>query len=100
MILFPQKRPMYVPIIKKGPKGTSLFKPFFFNIINITPIIAPIRKEKNKATNTKGDPKKRPIKKASLTSPKPIQRPPDKAKIARKNKVAKIAAKIELLTKN
>ena len=83
---------MYVPIIKNGPKGTSLLKVFFFNNINITPIIAPIKKEKNKATNIAGYPKNKPIKPASLTSPIPMALPRENSTIAKKKAAAPIAA--------
>lgn len=80
-----------VPETKKGPKGTSDFKVFLPEIINPTPMIAPIKKAKNKATRMFGNPKNKPIKIASLTSPKPIARPREIRNIARKNKAAPTA---------
>ena len=73
-----------VPTIKNGPKGISLFNPFFLKTISITPIIAPKKNAKNRATKTLGKPNKSPIKTASFTSPKPIHLPFEIRKIERK----------------
>ena len=56
-------------MIKNGPKGISDLKVFLFKTIKITPIIAPIKKAKNKAISILGKPKNIPIKKANFTSP-------------------------------
>ena len=83
---------MIVPATKKGPKGISLFKPFLPNKINPIPIIAPIKKAKNKAAKIFGNPIKIPMKKTNFTSPNPIHLPLEIRKIKRKNKEATSAA--------
>lgn len=85
IIFCPQNRATNVPVIKNGPNGISLFKPFFPKNINIAPITAPKKNAKNKATKTFGKPSKNPIKTANFTSPNPIQRPFEIKKIKRKN---------------
>jgi len=77
-----------VPVTKNGPKGTSLFRVFFLAKISPIPIIAPIKKDKNKAIKILGKPKKSPIKKASFISPIPIQRPFEISTINKKNVAA------------
>ncbi len=94
-MLWPHSRAMNVPVTRKGPKGTSLFKPFFFVKISPTPIIAPIKKAKNKATKIFGQPRNKPIKKANLMSPMPIHLPRETKTIARKKPAAKTAENIE-----
>jgi len=76
---------------KKGAKGTSDFKVFFLKAISPVPIMAPIRKDKNRATEILGQPRRRPRKKTNLTSPKPNQRPRDTKNIIRKRALAKKA---------
>lgn len=75
IILSLQNIAIKVPVTKKGPKGISDFKVFLPEIINPTPIIAPIKKAENKATKILGQPKIKPIKKAIFTSPTPIHLP-------------------------
>lgn len=87
-------------MIRKGPNGISLLKLLSLKIINTTPIIAPKKKAKNKATDMFGQPKNKPIKKDSFTSPNPIQRPLDTRKIKRKNIKDPTPAHRELLAKN
>ena len=84
--LSPQNKARNVPVIKKGPKGTSDFKVFLPKVINPNPIIAPIKKAENKATKIFGKLKKSPIKKANLMSPIPIHFPRETRKII-KNKL-------------
>ena len=84
----PQNNAINVPITKNGPKGTSLCIFFLPAKISPTPIIAPIKKAKNKATKIFGQPKNKPIKNASLMSPIPIQRPRDIKTIAKKKLAA------------
>ena len=93
----PQNMATNVPVTKNGPKGTSDFKDFLPKIINPIPIIAPVRKAKNKATNMLGKPKIKPIKKPNLISPTPIQRPRDSKTMARKKPAAPKALKIKEL---
>lgn len=71
IITSPKNKEKNVPEIKKGAKGTSDFKLFLFKKTKDKPIIAPRKKEKNKATKIFGQPKKRLIKKNNSTSPKP-----------------------------
>lgn len=73
----PQNKETKVPVAKKGPNGTSDLSVFLAAIINPTPIIAPMKKAKNKATKIFGQPKINPIKKASFISPTPIHLPRD-----------------------
>jgi len=79
-----------VPITKNGPKGTSDFKVFLPATISPIPIIAPIKKARNRATKIFGQPKNKPIKKASLKSPRPIHFPREKIIIAKKKTDGKI----------
>lgn len=88
----PHKRAKKVPKIKKGAKGSSLFKPFLCKNISATPIIAPNAKAKNKPAKMLGKPKINPNSIASFTSPKPIHRPRENINIAKKKAVAKNAA--------
>ena len=92
LTIFPPKNNANkVPVTKNGPNGTSDFNFFLREIINATPIIAPIKKAENKATKILGQPRKRPIKKATLISPIPIHLPLDHKTIARKNPAAPAA---------
>ena len=91
-ICWPQNKPIKVPITKKGPKGTSLFKVFFLAIIKPIPITAPKKKAKNKAGIILGKPSKKPIKKPNLTSPKPIHLPREIRKMIKKKPAAPKAA--------
>lgn len=84
---------MKVPTTKNGPKGTSDFKVLFLEIINPVPIIAPVRKAKNRATKMLGQPRKSPIKKANFISPIPMPFPRDAKTMTRKKLAAKIALK-------
>lgn len=93
MKVSPIKKASKVPIAKKGAKGTSDFKVFFFKIIKKIPVKAPKKNEKNKPAKIFGQLKKRPKKKASLTSPKPIHLPLEIKKIKRKKEAASTAAK-------
>ena len=93
-MLSPQNKAKKVPAIKNGPKGISDFKFFFFEIINPTPIIAPIKKAENKAKTILGQPKSKPIKNPSFTSPNPNPAPLVTRKIARKNVKDRKALKI------
>ena len=77
-----------MPVIKNGPKGNSLLIVFFFNIISPNPIIAPIKKARNKASSALGQPSKKPIKKASLISPTPIHLPRETRTINKKKPAA------------
>ena len=61
--------------LKKGPKGICDLRPFLPKITKNKPMIAPLRKAKNKAKRTFGQPRIKPIRKANLTSPKPIHLP-------------------------
>ena len=88
----PQNKARKVPITKKGAKGTSVFKFFPFKAINPTPIIAPIKKDKNRASNILGKPTSKPKKKANFTSPKPSHLPLERRKMAKKKMVAPTAA--------
>ena len=81
--------------MRNGPKGISLFKPFFLKSIKPDPTKAPRKKAKNSPARIFGKPSKNPNRIASLTSPKPIHRPPEIKKIKRKNPDATIAAKTE-----
>jgi hypothetical protein len=76
-----------VPIIKKGAKGISLLKLFFFKAIRIIPIKVPKREAKSIAIKILGKPKKSPIKNKSFTSPKPNHLPLEKKKIRKKTKL-------------
>ena len=87
-MVWPQNKARKVPITRKGPKGTSLWSFFLPAKINPTPIIAPIKKAKNKATKIFGQPRNKPIKNASFMSPTPIQRPRDIKTIAKKKLAA------------
>lgn len=60
---------------KKGPNGIWDLSPFLPNRIKHTPIIAPEKKDNNKAIKMPGQPRINPIKKANLTSPNPIHLP-------------------------
>ena len=84
---------------RKGAKGTSDFIVFFPRAINPIPITAPMVEDKKRVIKILGKPSKRPRKKINLTSPKPNHLPLEIKKIARKNKVAPIAAGKELYTK-
>ena len=86
---------MNVPVTKNGPKGTSDLRVFFWLTINPTPIIAPIKKAKNKAAKIFGKPKINPIKKANFISPTPIHLPRDTKTIAKKKAAAPKALNIE-----
>lgn len=97
MMFRPQNRARNVPATKNGPNGTSLFKVFFPVKINPIPIIAPIKKAKNKAAKIFGKPKINPIKKANFISPTPIQRPREIKTIIRKKAAAPRALRIENL---
>ena len=97
MRFWPQNKARNVPVTRNGPKGTSDFKVFLPEITNPNPIIAPIKKAKNKATKILGKPRKRPIKKANFISPIPSQRPREIKTIARKKIAAPIALRIENL---
>jgi len=88
MICPPENKAIKVPVTKKGPKGTSDFKVFLPEIISPNPIIAPIKKAKNKATKMFGQPRINPIRKASFISPTPIHLPLDIRTIKRKNAAA------------
>ena len=88
MICPPKNKAIKVPVTKKGPKGTSDFKVFLPEIISPNPIIAPIKKAKNKATKMFGQPRINPIRKASFISPTPIHLPLDIRTIKRKNAAA------------
>ena len=91
MIWSAKKRAIKLPVTKKGPKGISSLNFLLPKITNIIPIVAPIKKEKNKAIKVAEPCKKVPIRKAILTSPKPIQRPLETVTIKRKKALAKIA---------
>src|SRR3989344_8360333 len=80
-----------VPATKNGPKGTSDLKDFLWAKTSPTPIVAPEKKAKNKATKIFGQPRINPIRKASLISPAPIHLPRDASTIRRKNPEAPIA---------
>ena len=97
IILSPQNIAKKVPVTKNGPKGTSLFRVFLPDIINPTPIIAPLEKAKNKANKIFGKPRNKPIKKANFTSPRPIHLPRENKIIARK-KALTIKAASKLFT--
>ena len=84
-----------MPVIKNGPKGISDLRVFLPENINPSPIIAPRKKAKNRATRILGNPKIRPIKKASLMSPMPIHFPREIKTINKKNAAAPKALKIE-----
>jgi len=92
----PQKRAMNVPVTKKGPKGISLLRVFFFKTISPIPIIAPRKKAKKRAMRIFGKPRKSPIKKANLGSPQPIHLPRETKTIAKKKAEARIAENNEL----
>lgn len=83
-----------VPTIKNGAKGTSLFRPFFPNIINSNPIIAPNKNAKNNPAKMLGNPKINPNKIANFTSPNPIHLPEEIRNINKKNSAAPMPAKI------
>jgi hypothetical protein len=89
----PQKKAINVPTTRNGPKGTSDFKVFLPDTINPNPIIAPIKKEKNRAIKILGKPRNKPIKKANLTSPKPSHLPREIKNITKKKADAKTAEK-------
>lgn len=93
IILAPQNKAIKVPKTRKGAKGTSVFRVFPFKAINIVPITAPIRKDRNKASKVLGQLNKRPKKKTNLTSPKPSHFPRETKKIAKKKAVAREAAR-------
>ncbi len=63
------------PVTKKGPKGSSDLKVFFFKRISPIPIIAPKKKEKKKAIKKFGNPETKPIKNPNFISPNPIHFP-------------------------
>ena len=90
-IWLPKKKAVKVPVIKKGPKGTSDFKVFLPDNINPIPIIAPRKKAKNKPTKILGNPKINPIKKASFMSPPPIHLPLEINTIKKKKIAAPLA---------
>ena len=96
----PQNKARNVPVTKNGPKGTSDFKVFLPATISPIPIIAPIKKAKNKANKIFGKPRKSPIKKANLISPTPSHLPREIRTIARKKAEAKIDGKIGLKIPN
>ena len=83
-----------MPVTRNGPKGISDFRVFLPEAIKTNPIIAPIKKAKNKAIKICGYPKTKPIKKASFTSPTPIQRPLEIRTIKKKKTAAETALKI------
>jgi len=75
-------------MIKKGAKGISLLKVFFFKMIRIIPIKLPKIEAKKTAIKMFGNPKKSPIKNKNFMSPKPIQLPFEKMKMRKKIKLA------------
>jgi len=77
--------------VKKGPKGTSDFSPFFPVIISITPTRAPVKKDKKRAGIIFGKPRKRPIKKTNFTSPTPIPLPLEIKTIEKKKRAGRTA---------
>ena len=72
---FPHAKPINVPKIKNGPKGTSDFIFFFFKMINSIPIKAPKKKDIKRDGKIRGHPRNNPKRNTSFTSPKPIAFP-------------------------
>ena len=80
-----------MPETKKGAKGISDFKFFFFVNTNPNPIIPPIKKEIKRETKILGNSRKRPKKIANLKSPNPIHFSFEIKIIVKKKKEGKMA---------
>ena len=71
MILLPKNRAIIVPKAINGPKGMGSLSPLF--LINMTiPIMAPVKKLRNRESRVNCQPKKAPTIAANLISPPPI----------------------------
>ena len=88
----PHNKVIKVAPVKKGPRGISDFRAFFFKTNRIIETAPPIKKAKNRAVKSWGKPKSNPIKIPILTSPMPIHLPRDIRNISKKNAPPIIAA--------